>query len=107
MTFLLQSQVSITPTALAKIVAEKPTFEEGMIEGLNWSKRSYQTDPDGTISNEVFNHFVWGGFWLKDFPVESIWEFGDWRMYIQDGRWKDTDKLKLSIKDGALSLDMA
>ncbi|NOR60999.1 MAG: hypothetical protein GQ535_00700 [Rhodobacteraceae bacterium] len=84
-----------------------PDFGEGMISGLNWILRSYQTNPDESISNGKHNYFGWGEFWLEDIPVESIWEFGDWRMCIQDGRWNNTDKLEMSIKNVALALELA
>ena len=107
MTFLLQSQVEISPAAIAKIKAEMPTIEEGMVFGLNWIIRSYRKNPGGPISQEKTNFFGWGGFKADEICVEFVWEIGSSRIFVQDGRWQSSDQLKMHVKGGAFILESA
>ncbi len=106
MTFLLQSQVEISPAAIAKIKAEMPTIEDGLVLGLVWTNRSYETSPDGKISNERFDFFVWGGHKTTDVCAEFVWRNRDLRFFVQDGRWHSSDQLKMHVKGGAFILEL-
>ena len=84
-----------------------PKFGSGMIAGLNWTIRSYQKSPEGELLNEKFNYFCWGGFGQGDISAEFVWQIGSLKMYVQDGRWSETDQLKMRIKDGAIIIEVA
>ena len=77
-----------------------------MIAGLSWALRSYEKGPGGEILNEKFGHFFWGGFGAGDISEDHIWQIGRLKIYVQDGRWNATDRLKMRVKDGAIILEL-
>lgn len=106
MAFLAPAQLELSSDAKVKLLQDLIICPDaGHIASLCWANRIIDKSSDGEIISEKHKLFFWGCHERASVPPAAIWEIKNAELAIQDGRWRNDEKLKLVVSVGVFSIE--